>query len=299
MENNLWIEKYRPSILDDYICSDEQKLFISQIIETQEIPNLIFYGNAGTGKTSLSKILIKHIDCDNLYINASDQRGIDIVRELIINFCEHKSIHKYKIILLDEGDQLTSAAQAALKEIIEKYSNYVRFIFTTNNIGKIINPIQSRCQVFEIKPTDKNKNNIYIKLIKILKNENIKYNKEDIINIITKNYPDIRKCINTLQQNSINNELSYDKNIDKNTTDKIIEKIKENDFEGIREIIYSETTESLILLYEDITNRYLEFTDDPTIFIYSSQYMWQHISVINKHINFLAFINSILKLNKK
>ena len=146
-DNSLLNEKYRPVTLDTYVGNAKLKASIAKQLEQNDIQNYLFYGPAGTGKTTLAKLCIKNLDCDYLYINASDERGIETIRDKVQGFASTMSFKPLKVVILDEADFLTIQAQASLRNIIETFSRTTRFILTCNYIERIIDPLQSRCQV--------------------------------------------------------------------------------------------------------------------------------------------------------
>lgn len=209
-KHKLWVEQYRPKSIDQYIFHDPQhKATVMRFIADQSIPHLLFSGVAGTGKTSLAQILIREMnveDFDVKTINASDERGIDAFRDTIKSFAETAALGTFKIIHLEEADLLTPTAQAALKSFMEEVSDYVRFIFTCNNVNKIITPIRSRCQEFFFKAPDPN--DIAEYLINILASERISFDLELLDKYIALGRPDVRKIVNMMQQNTIDGVLT-------------------------------------------------------------------------------------------
>ena len=206
--HGIWNEKYRPTSLDSYIGNEHLKSKVSIFIETNDPPHLLFYGRSGTGKTTLAKIIANSIECDYLYINASDENSVDVVRDKIKGFASTLGFKALKVIILDECDYITPNAQAALRNLMETFSRHCRFILTCNYVERIIDTIQSRCQSFQIVPPSKKE--VAIHLSNILKNENVKFEVDDIATIINGGYPDIRKIINTSQRQVINNVLEFD-----------------------------------------------------------------------------------------
>ena len=205
--DKIWVEKYRPAKLDDIIL-DERTLNIVKEFKN-EIPNLLFVGNPGTGKTTLARVIVNDIlGCNYLYINASDESGIDTIRHNITNFAQTKSFDGgVKVVILDEADGLTPQAQAALRNTMETFAKYCRFILTANYKHKIIPALQSRCQALDIKPVVE----LAVKrCYHILKKENVKISDEQkikFIQLVKRHFPDLRKAINELQKNVIDSEL--------------------------------------------------------------------------------------------
>lgn len=206
---SLWVEKYRPSNLDDYIFQNPgHKVAIQKLIKDRSIPHLLFSGVQGTGKTTLARILINNIGVDEndvLVINASDERGIDVFREKVKSFSSTVAVGTFKIIHLEESDKLTPDAQTALKSFMEDMSEHVRFIFTCNHVNKIIAPIRSRCQEYNFKAAPVE--DIAEYLVKVLAREKVKFNLDLLDKYITHGYPDVRSILNTLEKNVVDGAL--------------------------------------------------------------------------------------------
>ena len=208
--DNLLVEKYRPQNLEEIVLSVDDREFIESIANKQEIPHLLFAGVQGSGKTSLAKIIVNNIlNCQYLYINASDENGIDAIRGKIVGFAKTKSLDgKLKVILLDEADQISLEGMKALRNVMEEFSLNTRFILTCNYLFKIISPIQSRCQIINLIPPIEG---VVQRVVAILKKENVKIPEEQkplLLEHIRKNLPDIRRIINDIQKFSINGTLS-------------------------------------------------------------------------------------------
>ena len=207
-ENSLLVEKYRPSKLENYVGNENIKKSISKYLDQNDIQNLIFYGPAGTGKTTLAKLCIQNLDCDHLYINASDERGIETIRDKVQGFASVASFKPLKVVILDEADFLTIQAQASLRNIIETFSRTTRFILTCNFVERIIDPLQSRCQVLKVVPPTKKE--VAIHLADICKKEGIKFEPIAIGKVVNQYYPDLRKMLNTIQSSSKDGSLDLD-----------------------------------------------------------------------------------------
>jgi DNA polymerase III delta prime subunit len=199
----LWVEKYRPSTVDGYVFRDDhQRNQINTWIRDKSIPHLLLSGSAGIGKTTLAKILIHEIgieDYDVLEINASRTNSVDDVRDKITNFVQMIPFGPFKVVLLDEADYLSPNAQAALRGVMEEYHATARFILTCNYPNRIIPAIHSRCQSFHVERTDMEQ--FISRVEKILTKENIMFDLESLANYVSVTYPDLRKCINMVQQN--------------------------------------------------------------------------------------------------
>lgn len=211
MFDSLWVEKYRPKSLDDIVLSESNRKVFDKFAAEACIPNLLFVGNAGIGKTSLARIVCNSIlDCQYLYINASDENGIDTIRTKVTNFSRTKSFDgKIKCIILDETDGLSLDAQRALRNTMEEHSSITRFILTANYKHRIIPPLQSRCQSFDLTPPVES---CMARVKHILKSESVKTpDDQDKLDQFVRNcYPDLRKCINEIQKNVIGGELLFD-----------------------------------------------------------------------------------------
>jgi DNA polymerase III delta prime subunit len=229
VNHSLWTEKYRPSKLADYVGNEHLKSKVEGYLETGEIPHLLLYGKAGTGKTTLAKLIVKSIECDYMIINASDENNVETVRNKVKNFASSMGFKPFKIIILDEFDYMTANAQAILRNLMETFSGHCRFILTCNYVEKVIEPIQSRCQTFQIVPPTKK--DVAMQISKILKSEEIEFEVKDLVPIIDAAYPDIRKVINTCQLNSIKGKLKVDVQnlLENDYKNKIVDILKSSD----------------------------------------------------------------------
>jgi DNA polymerase III delta prime subunit len=205
----LWVEKYRPSTLDGYVFRDShQREQIQSWVKQGSIPHLLFSGNAGIGKTTLAKILLNELeinDLDVLEINASRTYSVEDVRDKIVNFVQMIPFGNFKVVLLDEADYLSPNAQAALRGVMEEYHTTARFILTCNYPNRIIPALHSRCQGFHIERTDITE--FTARVATILVSEEIDFNLDTLDTFVKATYPDLRKCINTVQMNSMKGNL--------------------------------------------------------------------------------------------
>ena len=183
-KHTIWNEKYRPDILDNYITSDEIKNIFQAYIDKQDIPHLGFFGKAGSGKTTLAKLIAKGIDCDLLYINATDERSMDVIREKIGGFASSASFKPLKIVILDEATHILQASQVILLNMMETYSLNTRFILTGNYAERLIEPLRSRCQEFDLSPPSKKVVAQHVSII--LDKEDIEYEIPDLVTIVNK-----------------------------------------------------------------------------------------------------------------
>jgi replication factor C small subunit len=277
------------------------KAFISKCITKNDIPHLLLYGKAGTGKTTLAKLITKNIKCDVMYINASDERGIDTIRDKIVDFASVNSFNPIKVIILDEADYITSQAQAALRNVMETYSAKTRFILTANYAERIIEPLKSRCQTFHIEPPAKGE--VAKHVAGILDQENVTYELPALASIVKTYYPDIRKIINASQQS-----IDSDNNLNpeglivnaENTINNIVQVLKSSDkqsWANIRQIVVNEDVNDFIPVFTGLYERAAEFSNSPAdVSIHAAQYMWQNNSIADRELNFMAFISQLLKI---
>ena len=294
----LWVEKYRPQVLEDYVGNEVIKNKIADYLKQGSIQNLLFYGVAGTGKTTLAKLIAKNLNCDLLYLNASDERGIDTIREKIIPFASSMSFNDVKIVILDEADYLTPQAQATLRNTMETFSSSTRFILTCNYLERIISPLQSRCQTFEITPPSKG--DVWNKCENILHNENVEFETTKIKAAIDTHYPDIRKIINTLQGSVVNGVIKIDDNSLKNTQlgDKIVDALeKKLKLSVIRQMLADSGAREFDGLFKVLYDNVRKYTNrEGEAILIIAKYQYEYTFVLEKEICIAAMLNKLLDI---
>ena len=296
-ENSLLNEKYRPITLDKFVGNENLKKSLSKYLEQNDILNLIFYGPAGTGKTTLAKLIVNNLECDYLYINASDERGIETIRDKVQGFASTISFEPIKVVILDEADFLTIQAQASLRNIIETFSRTTRFIMTCNFVERIIDPLQSRCQVLKIVPPTKK--DVAKHLNWILQQESIEHDINDLVPLVNQYYPDLRKCINTIQLSTQDNTLKLDHSIlvSSNYIDKVIKALSnKSKFNDIRQIIADANVNDFDELFKSLYERASDYLPgkEGTASILINEHQYKANFRIDKEINIMSLIQQIL-----
>ena len=303
-EHTLWVEKYRPTNLDTYIGNDQLKSKVKVYLESGDLPHLLLFGKAGTGKTTLAKLLVNNIDCDYLYINASDENNVETVRSKVKNFASTMGFKDYKVIILDECDYITPNAQAALRNLMETFSKHCRFILTCNFVERIIDPIQSRCQTFQVIPP--NKNDVAKHLHNILTQESVSYEREDLAILVNSGYPDIRRVINGAQRQSVGGKLEIDKQsiVENDYKLKLLEILEKQDkksaFNNSRKLIadakVTDFADLFRLLYDEVDGYGKGHIAECILII--AKYELSDAQVVDKEINAMAMIIEILQVIK-
>ena len=302
--HTLWVERYSPTEINTYIGNDHLKSKIEIYLESGDVPHLLLHGKAGTGKTTLAKLLVKNIDCDHLYINASDENGVDGIRFKVKNFASTVGFKDMKVIILDECDYITPNAQAALRNVMETFSKHCRFILTCNFVERIIDPIQSRCQSFQILPPSKGE--VAKHIHEILLSENVISEMDDLKVLIDSGYPDIRRILNSAQRNVVKGKLKLDKtsilqNDYKLKLLKILETQNKKDaFKNIRKLLLdnkiTDFADLFRLLYDEVDGYGKGHVAECILVI--SRYMLSDGQVVDKEINAMAMLIELLGVIK-
>jgi replication factor C small subunit len=301
-QHTLWIEKYRSETLEQYIGNDAVKARIADCIANNDIPHFIFAGSAGTGKTTLAKLIVKNIKCDYLYINASDENGIDIIRDKVKTFASTSSFQPLKVVILDEADFLTQPAQAALRNLIEEYSMVTRFVLTCNYIERLIEPLQSRCEIHILKPPTKSAVAKHI-CTNILDVEGVTYDIQDVAKVINELYPDVRSIIKVLQSNVKDSKLTIT-TLDDNWCKQLVQilnKREKNAWYQVRQLVADAQVDDFQTAYRYMFDHLADFSygHDAELSVILDDFIWRAGVVPDKEINFAAAIAKILDTNKK
>jgi replication factor C small subunit len=306
-EHTILVEKYRPKTLDTYLCDDTLRDKFQTFLTEQDIPHLGFFGLQGSGKSTLAKILVNNINCDYIYLNATENRGMDDIKEKVGSFASAASFKPLKIVILDEATHILQASQVLLLNMIETYSLTTRFILTGNYPERLIPPLRSRLQEFKLTPPSKK---IVAKhVVSILETENIEFEIEDLASIIHNSYPDFRKVINTCQKYIVDNKLTLPKTLSSNNdvNKQIIDELKKPSkitFNTIRQLIADNDISSFDDTYKylyDNSNHYAVGCEGQ-IAVILNECIYQSNFKVDLEINFMSCISRIietLKTNKK
>jgi replication factor C small subunit len=300
-ENSLWVERWRPSTLEGYVGNEHIVEKVKLYIQSGDVPHLLFYGQAGTGKTTLAKIIANNVDADVMYINASDENNVDTVRTKIKNFASTVGFRTWKIVILDEADYMTANGQAALRNLMETFSNTTRFILTCNYVEKIIDPIQSRCQAFAIIPPSKI--DVAKRVAGILDELSITYDKKDLVAIINAGYPDIRRVLNACQRQVIDKELRVDNDsiIQANYMTKLLEILKsdlnkKDAFKEIRQLIADSKVKDFTNLHKFLFDEIDEYAKGhiAAVILILAESQYQDSFVVDKELHMMSTIVKLL-----
>jgi len=299
-ENTLFNERFRPTTLEHFVGNQHVKDTIQRFLDQNDIPNMLFYAPAGTGKTTLAKIIVKNLDCDYLMLNASDENGIDTIRDKVKGFASAASWKGIKVVILDEADFITIQGQAALRNVIETFSRSTRFILTCNFIERIIDPLQSRCQVLKIVPPTKM--DVYNHLTWILADQlNISYTPEDLKSLIVKYYPDMRKMLNVLQMSVKDDSVVLDETV-LTSNNYIKEVLKElagkKNWITIRQTIADSNIKDFEELYRSLFEYSSKYAPgkEGSVAIILNEHLYQANFRIDKEINVMSAIAKIIEV---
>ena len=303
LEHTLWVEKYRPTKVEDCILPDAIKSTFQEYVNRKEIPNLLLSGSAGVGKTTIAKALCIEVDADYMVVNGSSDRGINEIKQIVKNFSSTVSFTGgRKVIIIDEADNLTNDAQLALRASIEEVSINCSFIFTCNFKNRIQEPIHSRCSVIEFKINGskaKMATQFFKRVEWILEQENVKYDKEVVAAVITKHFPDNRRILNELQRYSVSGVI--DKGILSNISDiqlnTLITSLKEKDFSAARKWVSNNLDNDTSILFRKIYDSmygHMKPNSIPQAVIILAKYQYQNAFVADSELNITACLVEIM-----
>ena len=292
--SDIWVEKYRPSTLDDIVLTQDAREYFETVQQSGHLPNLLLVGSPGVGKTTLAKIIINDLlKTQYLYINASDENGIDTIRTKVLNFAQTQSLFgTIKVIVLDECDGLSLDAQKALRNSIEEYHDIARFVLTANYQHKIIPALQSRCHTFVLTPPKEE----YVKrVLHVINEEKVSIEQSNLSELINRSYPDLRRCINSIQKYVISGKNSNVVNGADNVITKSLELLKKKELYKVRKFIienesaFSNDYDTLFkVLFDKLYSNELEISEQKNrdCMITVSEYYYRNNIVIDKEINF-------------
>ena len=301
-DHSLLVERYRSKTLDKYVGNENIKKTIQQYLDQNDIQNFIFYGPAGTGKTTLAKLIVNNLDCDHIYINASDERGIETIRDKVSGFSSVMSFKPIKVVILDEADFLTIQAQASLRNVIETFSRTTRFILTCNYIERIIDPLQSRCQVMKIIPPEKM--DIARHLRWVLAQEEIEVEPKDLKIIVNQYYPDLRKMLNAIQLSNQEGKLVIDKSVlvANSYINEVLKELKKKNtnFRTLRQIVADSGVKDFEELYRSLFDNASEYAlgGEGSVAVILNEHLYQGNFRIDKEINVASALSKLIEIKK-
>ena len=301
----LWVEKYRPSKIDDCILPKNLKETFKQFVQSGELPNFLFCGTAGVGKTTVAKALCNEIGAEYLLINGSEESGIDILRTKIKSFASTVSLtDAKKVVILDEADYLNpNSTQPALRAFIEEFSNNCRFIFTCNFKNRIIEPLHSRCSVIDFKIENSEKQEIAANFFKrtmgILKQENIEADQKVVAELVTKHFPDWRRVLNELQRYSVSGKIDAGilVNMTEDSFKELVKHMKERNFTEVRKWVAKNGDSETINIFKQLYNtasEHMESASIPQLVLILADYQYKAAFVADHELNLMAALTEVM-----
>jgi replication factor C small subunit len=298
----LWCEKFRPTTMDGYIGNEQLKAKVGRFIASGDVPHLLLSGTAGTGKTTLAKIIANNIECDVMYINASDENNVETVRNKVKNFASSIGFKDLKVVILDEADYITPQAQAALRNLMEQFSLTTRFILTCNYVERMIDPLISRTQQFQIMPPSRAE--VAKHIVGILNKEDVKFDLSDVKILLDAYYPDIRKIINECQLSTHDGELVVNEKeiIASDFKLKVIEILMSKDdkkkkFQSIRQVLANARLRDYSDMYSLLYSKVTDYADGniSQVILAIAEGQYKDSLVVDKEIAMMATMIQVLQ----
>lgn len=306
-EEKLWVEKYRPTTIDDVILPKKLKKTFKSFIKEGDIPNLVLFSSSGgTGKTTTAKAICNDLNYDVMFINTSLEGNIDTLRSKMTAFVSSVSFTgNRKCIILDESDGANvTSFQPALRAFIERFSKNCRFIFTCNYVNKLLPQLLSRCTVIDFNCQEKaDKKEMMMATLKrlffILKKEGVKFNQQSVLNLLTEHYPDIRRCINELQRYSVGGVIDDGilVNAEKDNYDKLVQGLKARSFKDVREWVGKNqdiSPEKIFRYFFDNGNKFMKPESIPQMILTTADYQYKAAFVVDQQINLTAYLTELM-----
>ena len=299
----LWVEKYRPQRIADCILPNDLKETFEKIVESGDLPNMLFSGTAGTGKTTVAKALCNQLNLDWILINGSEEGNIDTLRGKIKQFASTISLQGgIKVVILDEADYLNpQSTQPALRGFIEEFSNNCRFILTCNFKNRIIEPLHSRCGVYEFNTSKKNTaplmQQMFERFCFILDQQEIAYDKKDLLPIISKHGPDWRRCLNELQRVAVLGFNSVDALDFGGSFDDLFAYLKEKNFKEMRKWVVNNIDIDAAAIFRGIYDRMsdkIEPQSIPQLVLILADYQYKNAFVADHELNVVACLTEVM-----
>lgn len=305
MNHYLWVEKYRPQTIDDCILPESMKETFKNFIESGELPNFLFAGGPGVGKTTVARALCDEIGAEYLFINGSEESGIDVLRNKIKNFASSVSLTSAKkIVILDEADFLNpNSFQPALRGFMEEFASNCRFIFTCNFKNRIIEALHSRCSVVEFKVANSEKPTIAHEFFKrvsaILDSESVKFDRKVVSELIIKHFPDYRRILNELQRYSVSGmiDIGILVNLEEGSYKDLIKSLREKNFTDVRRWVGKNTDIEPSELFRKFYDKAIDFMEQgsiPQLILILSEYQYKAAFVADSEINIMAALTEIM-----
>ena len=305
MQEYLWVEKYRPQTIDECVLPQALKNTFKEFITSGQLPNFLFCGGAGVGKTTVAKALCNEIGAEYLFINGSEESGIDVLRTKIKGFASSVSLSDAKkVVILDEADYLNpNSTQPALRAFIEEFSNNCRFIFTCNYKNRIIEPLHSRCSVidFKIEPNEKQQiaATFFKRIVNILGQENIAFDQKVVVELVTKHFPDYRRILNELQRYSVSGKIDSGilLNITEESFNDLVKNMKDKNFTEVRKWVAKNGDSDSINIFRQLytsASTTMEPASIPQLVLILADYQYKAAFVADHELNLMAALTEVM-----